>query len=84
MTALYEIRLNVEPEYKEAILNLYKFLVVIVVFHILMSYTYNGSKPLLFGLTRELFNDDVMNLIFIGMMSIVAYYFIAEKILKFT
>ena len=81
--ALYNITLDVDIEYKETIKAIYKFLVVVIVFHILMYLSYNGSKPLLFGLTRELFNDDVMNFIFIGMISIISYYFVSEKLLKF-
>ncbi len=81
--ALYNIYLDVDPEYKETIKAIYKFLVVVIVFHILMYLSYKGSKPLLFGLTRELFNDDVMNFIFIGMISIISYYFVSEKLLKF-
>ncbi len=80
---LYRIYLDVDQEYKETIKAIYKFLVVVIVFHILMYLSYKGSKPLLFGLTRELFNDDVMNFIFIGMISIISYYFVSEKILKF-
>ncbi len=81
--AIYNIFLDVDKEYKETIKSIYKFLVIVIVFHILMYYTYNGSKPLLFGLTRDLMNDDVMNLIFIGMISIIFYYLVAEKILRF-
>ncbi len=81
--ALYNIYLDVDNEYKETIKSIYKFLVIIIVFHLLMYFSYKGSKPLLFGLTRELFNDDVMNFIFIGMISIISYYFVSEKILKF-
>ncbi len=81
--AIYEIRLEIEEEYKETIKSIYKFLVIVIVFHILMSLAYNGSKPILFGLTRELFNDDFMNLLLIGMISIIAYYFVSEKLLKF-
>ncbi len=81
--ALYNIHLDVDSEYKETIKAIYKFLVIIIVFHILMYLSYKGSKPLLFGLTRELFNDDVMNFIFIGMISIISYYFVSEKLLKF-
>jgi hypothetical protein len=81
--ALYEIYLDVDPEYKETIQTIYKFLVIIIVFHLLMSLSYNGSKPILFGLTRELFNDDFMNLVFIGIISIIAYYFVSQKLVKF-
>jgi hypothetical protein len=81
--AIYEIHLQVEEEYKETIKNIYKFLVIVIVFHILMSLSYNGSKPILFGLTRELFNDDFMNLLLIGMISIISYYFVSEKLIKF-
>ncbi len=81
--AFYNIHLDVDTEYKETIKAIYKFLVVVCVFHILMYLSYKGSKPLLFGLTRELFNDDVMNFIFIGMISIISYYFVSEKLLKF-
>ncbi len=81
--ALYEIYLDVDPEYKETIQTIYKFLVILIVFHLLMSLSYNGSKPILFGLTRELFNDDFMNLVFIGIISIIAYYFVSQKLVKF-
>jgi hypothetical protein len=81
--ALYEIYLDVDSEYKETIQTIYKFLVIIIVFHLLMSLSYNGSKPILFGLTRELFNDDFMNLVFIGIISIIAYYFVSQKLVKF-
>ncbi len=81
--AIYEVHLDIDEEYKETIKSIYKFLVIIIIFHILMSLSYNGSKPILFGLTRELFNDDFMNLLFIGMISIIAYYFVSEKLLKF-
>jgi hypothetical protein len=81
--ALFEIYLDVDEEYKDTIKTIYTFFVIMIVFHILMSLSYNGSKPILFGLTRELFNDDFMNLLFIGMISIIFYYFISVKLLKF-
>lgn len=81
--ALFEIYLDIDEEYKDTIKTIYTFFVIMIVFHILMSLSYNGSKPILFGLTRELFNDDFMNLLFIGMISIIFYYFISVKLLKF-
>lgn len=80
---LYRVELKMDEEYSEMIKNIYKFLVILIVFHLLVSYTYQGSKPILFGLSQEFMNDHVMNLIFIGMISIAFYYLVAEKILKF-
>ena len=82
--AFYEIHLDIDEEYKETLQTIYKFVILFIVFHILASLSYNGSKPILFGLTRELFNDDFMNLLFMGIISIIAYYFISEKLIKFT
>jgi hypothetical protein len=81
--ALYEIRLDLDPEYVQMVKSIYQFLAIIIVFHLLVSYTYNGSKPILFGLSQEFMNDHVLNLILMGMISIMSFYMVFQKILRF-
>jgi hypothetical protein len=53
-----------------------------MVWHVLLSLSYDKKQPMNIGLTGELFNNNFINFILTGMISILSFYLVFQKILE--
>jgi hypothetical protein len=81
--AIFNIHLDLENEYINLIKDIYKVLVILIVFQVLV-YISNPSKLILSNaLTGGLLNDEYMTLIIFIIMGISSFYLIFDKIISF-
>lgn len=81
--AIFNIYLDFENEYINLIKDVYKILVVLIVFQILV-YISNPNKLIISNaLTGGLLNDEYMTLIIFIIMGISSFYLIFDKIISF-
>ena len=81
--AILNINLNLENDYIHLIKDIYKIVVVLLIFQILISFSDMPKNIINTSLSGSLLNDDFMTLILYLIIGICAYYLVAEKILNF-
>ena len=81
--AIYNLHLNSKQEYMDLVPEIYKYSVIILIFHILMHSTYKGKAPIAFGLTKELLNNDFLNFFMFLLIGFLAFHLVAKKIIDF-
>lgn len=80
--AIFNIYLDLDKDYINLIKDIYKVLVVFIVFQVLMHYS-NVSKNILnSALTGALLNDEFMTLLIFVIIGIISYYLIFDKVLS--
>lgn len=81
--ALFDIFLDINEEYKELIKDVYKVLVILILFHLMISNSGNSKNFIINGLMGKALNDEFMFLCFFILLSIMGYYLIFDKIISF-
>ena len=81
--ALFDIFLDINEEYKELIKDLYKVLIIIILFHLMVANSGNSRNFIINGLMGKSLNDEFMFLCFFILLSIMGYYLIFDKIISF-
>ena len=80
--AIFNIYLDLDKDYINLIKDIYKVLVVFIVFQVLMHYS-NVSKNILnSALTGALLNDEFMTLLIFVIIGVISYYLIFDKVLS--
>lgn len=80
--AIFNIYLDLDKDYINLIKDIYKVLVVFIVFQVLMHYS-NVSKNILnSALTGSLLNDEFMTLLIFVIIGVISYYLIFDKLLS--
>lgn len=80
--AIFNIYLDLDKDYINLIKDIYKILVVFIVFQVLMHYS-NVSKNILnSALTGALLNDEFMTLLIFVIIGVISYYLIFDKLLS--
>lgn len=80
--AIFNIYLDLDKDYINLIKDIYKILVVFIVFQVLMHYS-NVSKNILnSALTGALLNDEFMTLLIFVIIGVISYYLIFDKVLS--
>ena len=80
--AIFNLNLDLDKEYVQLIKDLYKIIVILIVFQIIVHYS-NCSKNIInTALTGSLLNDEFMTLLIYLIISISAYYLIFDKLLN--
>jgi len=80
--AIFNIYLDLDKDYINLIKDIYKILVVFIVFQVLMHYS-NVSKNILnSALTGPLLNDEFMTLLIFVIIGVISYYLIFDKVLS--
>jgi len=80
--AIFNIYLDLDKDYINLIKDIYKILVVFIVFQVLMHYS-NVSKNILnSALTGSLLNDEFMTLLIFVIIGVISYYLIFDKVLS--
>jgi hypothetical protein len=81
--AILDIYLDIDNEYLNLIKDLYKVLVILIVFQLLVYYS-NASKNIVnSALTGFLLNDDFMTLLIFIVIGICSYYLVFDKLVSF-
>lgn len=80
--ALYDIYLPIEIEYKDLINDIYKWLVILFVIHVLFSTSYNNKSTNNFGLTGSYLNNDFLNLVIFILIGLGFYQLVAKMIIS--
>jgi len=80
--AIINLYLDFDKDYINLINDIYKIIVILIVFQILMHYS-NVSKNILnSALTGSLLNDEFMTLLIFIIIGISSYYLIFDKVLS--
>ena len=70
-------------ENKELINDLYKYFVILVVFHVLMYFGTKADKKLKFGFAGDLFNSDFITVLSFILISVAFYYLVGQELITF-
>ena len=80
--SIVQLNINSSTNYVNLIKSLYMFIFVFMIWHILLSLSYSKKQPINMGLSGELFNNNFVNFILTGMISILSFYLVFQKILE--
>lgn len=80
--AIFNLYLDLDKEYIQLIKDLYKIIVILVVFQIIMYYSNSSKNILSSAFSGNLLNDDFMTILIYIIISICAYYLIFDKVLN--
>ena len=80
--AIINLYLDFDKDYINLINDIYKIIVVLVVFQILMHYSNVPKTILNSALTGALLNDEFMTLLIFIIIGISSYYLIFDKVLS--
>jgi len=80
--SIVQLNINSSTNYVNLIKTLYMFLFIFMIWHVLLSLSYSKKQPINMGLSGELFNSNFVNFILTGMISILSFYLVFQKILE--
>jgi hypothetical protein len=80
--AILNLYLDLDKEYIQLIRDLYKIIVILIIFQIIMYYSNSNKNILLNAFSGNLLNDDFMTILIYIIISISAYYLIFDKVLN--
>lgn len=78
--AIYNLYLD--KDYVSLVKDLYKTIVILIIFQILVYYSKSQKNILNTALTGTLLNDEFLTLVIFILIGISAYYLVFEKILS--
>ena len=79
--AICNIHIDLDKDYINLIKDLYKIIVVLIIFQILVYYSKVQKNFLNSALTGSLLNDEFMTLLIFILLGVSSYYLIFDKIL---
>ena len=77
---LFNIHLDLEPSYVQALKDCYKTVVILVIFQVLLYQSGCPKNILQTALSGSLLNDDFIMLLIFVLIGIMAYYLVFEQI----
>ena len=80
--AIINLYLDFDKDYINLINDIYKIIVVLIVFQVLMHYSNVPKTILNSALTGALLNDEFMTLLIFVIIGISSYYLIFDKVLS--
>ena len=80
--AIINLYLDFDKDYINLINDIYKIIVVLIVFQVLMHYSNVPKNILNSALTGALLNDEFMTLLIFIIIGISSYYLIFDKVLS--
>lgn len=80
--AIYNIYLDLDKDYINLIKDLYKVIIILVIFQGLVHYSGAQKNILNSALSGSLMNDEFMTLLIFILIGISAYYLVFDKILN--
>ena len=80
--AIFDLYLGIDSEYIKLLQDIYKAIVILIVFQVLV-FNLNASKNIInTALTGAIMNDEFMTVLLCVIISIGAYYLVFDKILS--
>jgi len=80
--AIINLYLDFDKDYINLINDIYKIIVILIVFQLLMHYSNVPKNILNSALTGSLLNDEFMTLLIFIIIGISSYYLIFDKVLS--
>ena len=80
--AIINLHLDLDYNYKNLVLEIYKFFTVLIVIQIILTSANVKKDFLLSAFSGEILNDDFVGLLFTIILGISSYYLIFNKILE--
>jgi hypothetical protein len=80
--AIFNIYLDLDKDYIKLINDVYKVIVILIVFQVILYYSNCNKNIINSALTGTLLNDDFMTLLIYILLSISSYYLVFDKILN--
>jgi len=80
--AIYNLYLDLENDYINLIKDIYKTLIILIVFQGILYYGNVQKNIVSSALTGHLLNDEFMMLLMVVIISFSAYYLVFERILE--
>jgi hypothetical protein len=81
--ALFDIYLDVAPEYLQTVQDIYKFTIVLIVFQIMVHYSFPHKNIIGSALSGIPVNDEFSCLLIFMLMGLAFYHLVAQKIIMF-
>ena len=81
--ALFDIYLDVAPEYLQTVLDIYKFSIVLIVFQVMVHYSFPNKNILGSALSGIPVNDEFSCLLIFVLMGLTFYHLVAQKVIMF-
>lgn len=75
---LYNLNLDLDDKYVDAIKDVFKFSLVLIVFHILMYFSKNKK----YGIVGNIFNENFANTLVLVMISFAAYHLVINEVIQ--
>ena len=80
--AIFEIDIGGNKTTKQTVSEMFKYGLMLMIFHIFTSLAYNG--PINFGIDGKLFNNNFLQLLILVGLTILAYNLVVEEIVMVT
>ena len=80
--SIYNLYLDLDKDYICLIKDMYKIVVILVVFQMLIYFSHAQKNIINSALTGKLLNDEFMSLLFFVIIGISSYYLIFQRILS--
>ena len=80
--AIFNIYLDLDTNYKKLIKDIYKIIIILIVFQILIFYSDLSKNFISNALTGSLLNDEFMTFLILIIISYSSYYLVFDKILE--
>ena len=81
--AIFNINLDLDKDYIALIKDIYKVLVILIIFQTLIYYSDSSKNIISNALTGFIMNDDFMTLLIFAIIGICGYYLVFDKIVNF-
>lgn len=79
---MFTINLGLDQNYADTLNHLYKYFIILIVFHILVTFSRSG-KAFNFGFTGQLFNKNFMNTVCLILVSYLSYSLVFQELIVF-
>lgn len=80
--SIYNLYLDLDKDYICLIKDMYKIVVILVVFQMLIYFSHAQKNIINSALTGFIMNDEFMTLLIYALISVSAYYLIFDKVLS--
>ena len=80
--SIFNINLDLEENYIHLIKDLYKIIIILIIFQILIYYSNSQKNILNSALMGSILNDDFMTLLIYIIIGISGYYLVFDKIIS--
>jgi hypothetical protein len=81
--AILDIYLGIDNDYIKLINDIYKVVVILIIFQLLIYFSHPDKNMISNALTGYLLNDHFMELLIYIIIGICAYYLVFDKIISF-